>query len=183
MKNDYPFHIDYARALTSGDIPALRKLIRRALRAKPQKEFFTGDKNRGALTPYEELITAVWRTFEAGHVEHGRLFLAAGLPVDILMRDVDGVAPRVPWTPLDVTIMPLDGDDKGKLQLLRMLLAAGANPKRDIWDDGGPLTTVASYVQSLEAAQIFREYGVPAEAFVSLPPHLRARLQGGLVLR
>lgn len=176
MKNTYPFHRDYVRALTSGNIPALRKLIRRALGAKPQKEFFTGDKNRGPLTHYEELITAVWRTFEVGHVEHGRLFLAAGLPVDLLMRDVDGIAPRVPWTPLDVTTMPLDGDESGKLQLAKMLLAAGADPKRDIWNDGGPVTTPASYVRTLEMARVFWEFGVPAEAFVSLHPHLRARL-------
>ena len=81
VTNNYPFHTAYVRALTSGNIPALRKLIRRALRAKPQKEFFTGDKTGKPMTHFEELATAVWRTFEAGHVEHGRLFLAAGLPV------------------------------------------------------------------------------------------------------
>src|SRR6187551_2206404 len=98
MKNDYPFHIAYTRALTSGNIPALRKLIRRALRAKPQREFFTGDVTGKPLTHFEELATAVWRTFEEGHVAHGRLLLDAGLQVDILLPDVEGITSEVFWT-------------------------------------------------------------------------------------
>jgi hypothetical protein len=176
MKNDYPFHIDYARALTSGDIPALRKLIRRALSAKPQKEFFIGDKTGRPLTHYEELATAVWRTFEAGQVEHGLRFLAAGLPVDILLPDVDGITMDILWTPLDVTLFPSDGDQGGKLQLTRMLLAAGANPQRQVWGPAMPEHSTPSYVRTLGAARAFWEFGVSPEAFVSLNPHLRARL-------
>lgn len=66
MQNDYPFHIYYTRALTSGDVPAVRKLIRRALRAKPQEIFFTGDETGEPLTPFEELATVVWRISRRG---------------------------------------------------------------------------------------------------------------------
>ena len=176
VTNNYPFHTAYVRALTSGNIPALRKLIRRALRAKPQKEFFTGDKTGKPMTHFEELATAVWRTFEAGHVEHGRLFLAAGLPVDTLLPDVDGITMDILWTPLDVTLFPGDGDRGGKLQLTKMLLAAGANPQRQIWGPALPEHSTPSYVRTLGAARAFWEYGVPAEAFISLHPHLHARL-------
>lgn len=176
MTNDYLFHIDYARALTSGDIPALRKLIRRALRAKLQKEFFTADKKGKPLTPFEELATAVWRTSDAGHVQHGRLFLKAGLPVDILLPDVDGATSGIMWTPLDVALSPGDGDQGPRLQVIQMLLAAGANPRRQIWGPEYPKTITASHVRTLGVARAFWEFGVPAEAFVSLPPHVLARL-------
>jgi len=176
MRINYSFPRDYSSALTSKNTGALKKLIRRALRTKPPEGYFAGHKGGKPSTPYEVLNSAVWRTFEAGQVEHGRLFLAAGLPVDLLMRDVHGIAPRVPWTPLDVTIMPLDGDERGKLQLTKMLLAAGANPQRNIWNDGGPVTTPASYVQTLEVARAFWEFGVPVEAFRSLPQEVWARI-------
>ena len=176
MKNDYPFHIEYAHALRSKNVRALRKLIRRALRAKPQQEFFIGDKTGKPLKPFEELATAVWRTFEAGQVEHGRLFLDAGLPVDILLPDVEGITSEVFWTPLDITIMTGDDAGGGKLKLTQMLLAAGANPKRQIWGDGLSEQSTPFYVRTLGAARVFWEYGVPAEAFVCLHPRLRARL-------
>lgn len=176
MKNDYPFHIEYTRALTSGNVSALRKLIRRALRAKPQEIFFTGDETGEPLTPFEELATAVWRTFEEGHVEHGRLFLKAGLPVDILLPDVEGITSQVFWTPLDITIMTGDDSGGGKLKLTQMLLAAGANPRRKIWRDGLSEQSTPFYVRTLGAARAFWEYGAPAEAFVCLHPRLRARL-------
>jgi hypothetical protein len=176
MKNDYPFHINYTRALTSGNVSALRKLIRHALNAKPQKIFFTGDETGEPLTRFEELTTAVWRTFEGGQVAHGSLFLNAGLPVDILLPDVEGITTQVFWTPLDITIMMCDDANGGQLKLTQMLLAAGANPKRQIWNDGLSDQSTPFYVRTLAVARAFWEYGVPAEAFVCLPPHLRARL-------
>lgn len=176
MTNDYPFHLVYRRALTSGNTGALRKLILRALRAKPQKKFFTGDGTTKGLTRLEELATAVWRTFESGHVEHGRLFLDAGLPVDILLPDVEGMTPGIFWTPLDLALSPGDGDQGRRLQLIQILLAAGANPLRQIWGPEFPRTTTASHVRTLGVARAFWEYGAPAEAFVSLPPHVLARL-------
>lgn len=57
-----------------------------------------------------------------------------------------------------------------------MLLAAGANPQRNIWGADFPEASTPSYVRTIEAARALWEYGVPAEAFVSLPPHVRARL-------
>lgn len=176
MTSDYDFHPDYVRALTSGNTTALRKLIRRALRAKPQKEFFTGDGTRKGLTRFEELVTAVWRTFEAGHVEHGRLFLDAGLPVDILLPDVDGVTFDISWTPLVITLFLGGGDSRGKVRLTQMLLAAGADPKRTMSGVDVPEHSTASYVRTIEAARAFWEYGVQPEEFVRLDPHLRARL-------
>lgn len=176
MNSTYPFHRDYVRALTTGDIPALRKLIRRVLRARPQTEFFTGDKTGKPLTHFEELATAVWRTFESGHVEHGRLFLNAGLPVDILLPHVDGITFGALWTPLDVTLSPVKGHERGCLQLTQMLLAAGANPRRNIWGEDCALSKTPAYVRSLPVARAFWEYGVPPAAFVQLPAHLRARL-------
>ncbi len=176
MKNIYPFHIDYARALTSGDIPALRKLIRRALRAKPQMEFFTGDGTRKGLTRFEELATAVWRTFDAGHFEHARLFLAAGLPVDILMPDVDGISWDTLWTPLDVTLFAGDGDEGGKLQLTKMLLAVGANTQRQFCSLDGQEYQTPALVRTIAAARALWEYGVPTQAFVKLPSHVIARI-------
>lgn len=180
MKNTYPFHCDYVRALTTGNIPALRKLIRRALRAKPQKEFFTGDKTGKPLTHFEELVTSVWRTFEVGQVEHGRLFLAAGLPVDILMPDVDGVTFDIYWTPLVITLFLGGGDAGGKLRLTQMLLAAGADPQRKMWGIDVPEHSTASYVRTLGAARAFWEFGVPprgirfAATARSRPPLTRA---------
>ncbi len=176
MKNNYPFHIEYTRALTSENVSALRKLIGRALRAKPQKEFFTGDKTGKPLTHYEELATAVWRTFEAGHVEHGRLFLDAGLPVDILMPDVDGISWDTLWTPLDVTLFAGDGDEGGKLQLTKMLLAAGADTQRQFCSLDGQEYQTPALVRTIAAARALWEFGVPPEDFVLLPPHLLARL-------
>jgi hypothetical protein len=35
---------------------------------------------------------------------------------------------------------------------------------------------IMGYVKTIAMARVFREYGVPAKAFVSLPRHLRARL-------
>lgn len=176
MTNLYPFHRDYVRALTTGNIHAIRKLIRRALRAKPQQEFFTGDGTRMGLTRFEELATAVWRTFEAGHVEHGRLFLVAGLPVDILMPDVDGISWDTLWTPLDVTLFAGDGDEGGKLQLTKMLLAAGANTQRQFCSLDGQEYQTPALVRTIAAARALWEFGVPPEDFVLLPEHLRARL-------
>lgn len=176
MTNDYDFHPDYVRALTSGNAAALRKLIRRALRAKPQREFFTGDGTTKGLTHFEELATAVWRTFEAGHVEHGRLFLDAGLPVDIPLPDVEGVTFDIYWTPLIITLFLDAGDTGGKLRLTQMLLAAGADPQRKMSGVDVHEHSTASYVRTLGAARAFWEFGVPAEAFIRLHPHLRARL-------
>ena len=176
MHTTYPFHRDYVRELKTGNLPALRKLIRRALRAKPQKEFFTGDKTGEPLTRFEALATAVWRTFESGQVEHGRLFLAAGLPVDILLPHVDGITFGVFWTPLDVTLSPVEGEESGCLELTRMLLAAGANPRREIWGGGSLISQTPAYVRTLPVARAFWEYGVPPEAFVRLASHLRRRL-------
>lgn len=176
MANDYSFHRDYVLALTTGNIPALRKLIRRALRAKPQKEFFTGDGTRKGLTRFEELATAVWRTFEAGRVEHGRLFLAAGLPVDIQLPDVDGISWDTLWTPLDVTLFASDGEEGGKLQLTKMLLAAGANPQRQFCRLDGQECQTPALVRTIAAARALWEFGVPPEDFVGLPPLLRRRL-------
>ena len=176
MKNVYPFHSEYARAITSGNVSALQKLINRALRAKPQKEFFTGDKTGKPLTHFENLVTAVWRTFDSGHIDHVRLFLAAGLPADILLPGIDGASEEVMWTPLDVALTPGDGDQEEQFLVIQALLAAGANPQRKIWGPDYPKTITASQVRTLGAARLFWEFGVPVEAFVSLHPHLRARL-------
>lgn len=176
MKTQYPFHRDYARALVSGDVPALRKLIRRALRAKPQKEFFSGDKMARFPTHFEELVTAVWRTFECCHREHGRLFLEAGLPPNLPLPDVEGLC-EPSFTPLEVTVFAGgDEDPVDQAGLVEMLLEAGADHARQIWPGMGPSAVITGYVRTVELARVLHRHGVPKAAFVLLPPHLRASL-------
>lgn len=176
MKNQYPFHIDYARALTSGNVSALRKLIHGALRAKPQERCFVADD----LTPFEELVTAVWRTFEGCHIKHGLLFLKAGLPPNLLLPDVEGLS-KIYFTPLEAAVFgSAEFDLPGRTRLVEALLAAGADPKRRMWPHMGRLGTIAGHVTAMDVARVFRRWGVSDKAFVKL--HARLRLEAGCAL-
>jgi len=176
MTNDYPFHRDYVRALKSGNVPALKELIQGALRAKPQERCFVEDD----LTPFEELVTAVWRTFECCHTEHGRLFLKAGLPPNLLLPDVEGLS-KIYFTPLEVAVFgSAEFDLPGRARLVEALLAAGADPKRRMWPHMRRLGTIAGHVTAMDVAQVFRRWGVSDKAFVKL--HARMRLSNGLAL-
>jgi hypothetical protein len=169
MTNDYPFHRDYVRALKFGNVPALKKLIQGALRAKPQERCFVEDD----LTPFEELVTAVWRTFECCHTEHGLLFLKAGLPPNLLLPDVEGLS-KIYFTPLEVAVFgSAEFELPDRARLVEALLAAGADPQRRMWPHMGRLGTIADHVMAIDVAQVFRRWGVPDKAFVELHARLR----------
>lgn len=171
MTNDYPFHRHYVRALTTGNIPALRKLIRRALRAKPQKKYFTTDGTRKPLTPFEELVTSVWRTIESVHIEHCRLFLKAGLSPNLLMPDVEGMNHGIYFTPLELAVFGNEDIDQARqAEMVEMLIAAGGDYRREIYPGygllGNPhLETITGWVRSVDVARVFMTRGVPVKAF------------------
>jgi hypothetical protein len=97
--------------------------------------------------------------------------------VDILLPDVEGLTQDVLFTLLKVTVFgSADNDRGGQAKLIELLLAAGANPKRQIWPGRDPKSVITEYVRTVDVARVFRAHGVPASAFRTLPRHPRARL-------